>query len=524
MTLKKTLLAATAFSFLGGGVALAQVDADLTDDNIRIEFDHCPLAMCTAFAPETADEAVSFLQDFSADRDQAVAAAALRSQASASSGTKKGRGLKQGQQNNSPQTVYLAFGSDIPTFNVFINGVPFAGGVFNDYIYTQDDRDFIQARLEADYAAYNYEFTQVEPTSGDFTTLRIGDNDANPIDLAGGILFGRADTIDFGNDDRSDSAFVDASFWQLLAELDANFGTQNLASFLGLPAPLDAAGIEQFRQIAVVNQSANTSSHELGHIQGLRHHDSFGAPGDGLPPARSPGEFIPVLETDQDALETLSHIMASGASAGLPLASPPFVDRFFSERSAVKLAINARTRIIEEDVIAVTNGKLDLKKVVAANPVLAGENSGGALDVHAAIVNGSISALDEADAYEVTGREGDVFNAEIISSSDDNIADFVLARLSLQLRQSDGNFVEVAANQRTFEGLEPLIFDYALPETGTYRIEVTGPDLVPLADGSFISLGQFGLNEFRTGDYNLLAYTVEGAPGNGPSSVPGPSN
>ncbi|MCR9077821.1 MAG: zinc-dependent metalloprotease [Hyphomonadaceae bacterium] len=524
MKLVKLFAAAAAVSALGWGAASAQVDADLTDNNLRIEFDHCPLSMCASFQPETEAELVAFLQDFAADRQGVVNAAAMQANAASSNTGTNGRGLKQGQQNNAPQVVYLRFGSASPFFNVFVNGVPFAGGIFPDYIYSQSDRDFIQQRLEDDYAAYNYEFTQTEPGSGDYTTLRIGDNDANPIDLAGGILFGRADNIDFGNDSRNDGAFVDASFWQLLAELDANFGTQNLAGFLGLGAPLDAAGIETFRRIAVVNQSANTASHELGHIQGLRHHDSFGAPGSGLPPARSPGEFIPLLETDQTALETLSHIMASGASAGLALNSPPFVDRFFSERSAVKLAINARTRAIEEDFIAVTNGKLDLNKVVAANPLLAGANSGGKLDVRAGLVNGTIAQLDEADHYEIDGRAGDVFNAEIISSSDSNIADFVLARLSLQLRQADGSFVEVAANQRTFEGLEPLIFDYTLPETGTYRIEVTGPDLVPLADGTLVSLGALGLNSFRTGDYNLLAYTVEGAPGNGPSSVPGPSN
>jgi len=345
-------------------------------------------------------------------------------------------------------------------------------------------------------------------------TLRIGDNDDNPIDLAGGILFGQADNIDFGNDDRSDDAFVDASFWQLLAELDANFGTQNLQTFLGLAAPLDAEGVETFRQIAVVNQSANTAAHELGHIQGLRHHDSFGAPGDGLPPARSPGEFLPVGELDQNALETLSHIMASGASAGLALASPPFVDRFFSERSAVKLAVNERTRSISEDAAFVNGGKIKLNKVVGGNPLLDGVNSGGKLDIRAALIDGSVSELDEVDSYQLRLRKGQIFNAELITTSDNTSTLAVpFSKLSLMQIQNDGSAVEVISNQLTFEGRNPLIFDFTVPASGNYLLEVSAPDLVPLADGTFVSLADFGLTDFRLGTYEMLAYVVSGQPG-----------
>lgn len=518
MTLKHLLSAAAIGAMTIGAPAMAQQNpADLTHMSIRILNDECPSGTCDALNSATADEAGSLLTSYVEDRSNAAAqsAANASSNQDVDNGS-NGRGIAQGQQNNDPQVVYLAFGSADPTFNVFIGGQPFAGGVFNDYIYTQEDRDFIQARMEADYEGFNIVFTQTEPSLGDYSTIRIGDNDANPIDLAGGILFGRADNIDFKNDDRRDGAFADASFWQLLAELDANFGTQNLANFLGLPGPLDAAGIEEFRQIAVVNQSANTSSHELGHILGLRHHDSFGAPGDGLPAARNPGEFIPLGETDQNAAETLSHVMASGASAGLALNSPPFVDRFFSERSAVKLAINERTREIDES--SIRNGKLDLKKVVGVNPLEDGVNADGQLDIRAAIVLGNISELDEVDSYEIKGVEGEIFNAEIISNSDRNFADPIIAKLTLSLKQKDGSLVEVAANQRTFEGLEPLIFDFTLPATGNYVLQVSSPDLVPLSNGQFVPLSAFGLTSLRTGDYDILAYVVEGKSGGGKKS------
>ena len=522
----KILGAASVAAICAAGVSSAQTVTDFTDRLIAIETNDCPAGTCALFSSMSEEDALSAFTALEGERlaaSQAIANANASSAAASSSGNKKGRGNALGQQNNSPQVVYLAFGSDDPTFQGFnAPGVPILSGTFDDYIYSQEDRDFIQERLEADYAAYNYEFTQTEPTEGDYSVLRIGDNDANPIIFSQGILFGRADNIDFGNDGRNDTAFVDASFWQLLAEIDRIAGTQNLANFLGLPFALDAAGIEQFRQLAVVNQSANTASHELGHIQGLRHHDSIGAPGTGLPTAIAPGDFLPVSETDQDAIETLQHVMASGASVGLALNSPPFIDRFFSERSAVKLAINGRTRVIAESAAAVTGGDLGLKKVVGANPVLEGENSGGKLDIRAVLVEGSISEEDEADTYQFKAKAGEVFNAELISWTDLNVADPIIGEITLSLQQADGTFAPIGENRLSFEGLDPLLIDFELPESGTYQIEVTAPALLDTGGGGFLDLSALGFAGYTTGDYELLAYTVDGKPGNGPGKVPGP--
>ena len=503
--LTATAALATILPFAASSAFAQSSEADLTHMTLRIDTHSCAIAGLNAAAPSTAEDAGALLSVYADSRATMVANDAAR-RAQEGSTNPKGRGIKTGQLNNDPQVVYLQFGSANPFFNVFINGAPFAGGVFPDYVYTQGDRDTIQARLEADYAQYNFVFTQTQPSLGDFSTIRIGDNDANPIDLAGGILFGRADNIDFGNNDRNDAAFADASFWQLLAELDANFGTQNLANFLGLP-PLTAAQVEEVRQIAVVNQSANTAGHELGHILGLRHHDSFGAPGDGLPPARDPGEFIPLGELDQNAIETLSHIMASGASAGLSIESPVLVDRFFGERSATKLAMNERTRSITE---AAAKGRFTLNKVVGPNPLLEGENAGGKLDMRAALVDGSISELDDVDGYTFKAKAGEIFNAEIISTSDvTNDAPF-LSRLRLFEVGKRGARTEIASNQLTFEGREPLIFDFTLPSSGTYELVVDGPDLVPLAADNFVSLGALGLSDLRVGDYEVFAYVVDG--------------
>lgn len=503
MKLKTLTLLAGSSLLMMAVSAQAQSPYDLTNDRIRIQNDECPLTGC-----------LNFTDAASANASLQGLASSLSSNSSSEVKQNNGRGLAQGQQNNEPQLVYLAFGSADPTFNVFFNGVPFAGGVFNDYIYNQEDRDFVQSRMEADFAEYNFEFTQTQPSQGDFSTIRIGDNDANPIDLAGGILFGRADNIDFGNNVRGDSAFADASFWQFLAELDVMFGNQNLANFLGLPGPLDADGIETFRRIAVLNQSANTSAHELGHILGLRHHDSFGAPGDGLPLARDPGEFLPLTDLDQEAVETLSHIMASGASAGLALNSPPFVDRFFSERSAVKLAVNERTRTITEEAAMINGGLLKLNKVVGANPLLDGVNSGGKLDIRAALIDGSMENVDDVDVYKIKARKGEIFNAELITTADrTNAMPVFFSKLSLQQVMDDGSLVEVVSNQLTFEGRNPLIFDFTIPDDGNYVLEVSAPDLVPVAPGVFVSLADFGFTDLRVGSYEMLAYVVEGKSG-----------
>jgi len=190
------------------------------------------------------------------------------------------------------------------------------------------------------------------------------------------------------------------------------------------------------------------------------------------------------------------------------------VDRFFSERSAVKLAVNERTRTITEDAAMVNGGKLTLNKVVGANPLEDGVNSGGKLDIRAALVDGSMETPDDVDSYSLRAKEGAIFNAELITTSDRNNAMPVsFSKLSLQQVQGDGSLVEVASNQLTFEGRNPLIFDFTIPADGNYVLEVSAPDLVPVEPGVFVSLADFGLTSFRVGTYELLAYVVEGKNG-----------
>ncbi len=53
-----------------------------------------------------------------------------------------------------------------------------------EHIYTQQERDAVQAQLTADYSAFSYTFTQTPPSSGPYTTLSF--NDPSLVGLEGG--------------------------------------------------------------------------------------------------------------------------------------------------------------------------------------------------------------------------------------------------------------------------------------------------------------------------------------------------
>ena len=132
------------------------------------------------------------------------------------------------------------------------------------------------------------------------------------------IGFGLAENIDFRNRYRSDSVGIGANFWEFA------FALEIFPENVGLPAT--PRGLSR----AIINQSSNTASHELGHILGLRHHDSFGPPGSGLPTTGipAPQQFVPVFPGLQAADETLLHTMATGASVGLSFTGGTIDNRF----------------------------------------------------------------------------------------------------------------------------------------------------------------------------------------------------
>jgi hypothetical protein len=355
-------------------------------------------------------------------------------------------------------------------------------GPFVLYDYSPAEKAQILTRLRADFNGFAVEFVTTEPDTGSYTILEINantflevitDDDLNILAYSA-ILFGEADGIDFLNQITNDSASVDANFWALLVELgDDNF----LYSFSGLDpvtVPIDEA-----LSTVMVTSTANTAAHELGHLLGLRHYDSIGAPGDGLSNAIDPLEFVPIYTGPFDADETFFHLLASGSSVGLPLNDAAGRNRFFSERSSLKLslALSSDAPIFDEESIEVT---LELSDTIIPNTILEGENAGpGDLQLQAALVRGRINVEAEVDTFRFFLEGGRALTAEVISIVDATQFDDVITRLSLYRVVGDEL---IAQSSQEFESFDPLLWDIEISTDGLYEFRVDAPRTIYVDD------------------------------------------
>lgn len=530
-----------------GTTAIAQeIDEQLLNDPFRILND-CTVE-CGFPEFDSLEEAHEFLRSKIANDGVGGGAPTGAGGSPEGANGPAGLGLGLGLGLNAPQVVFVSFETGSPQHVVDLTAIGLGSFLLDDYVYSSEDRAFVKARLEADYAPYNIEFVLEEPTEGDYVTLQFNSNDAPCAGTAGicpngGILFGSAGEIDFGNDNRSIVAINDASLWPFYNVLDASQGLPvglRLEIFTGidvkgiLPDGPNAVSPDEAARIAVLNQSANTGAHELGHGLGLRHYDAFGPIGGGLPDTGvpEPTSFFPFYDAGQNGVETTLHLMSSGASSGLSLAQAANADRFHSERSAIKLAINERGRFITDD--QANAGKAGLKKLQVVNPIQVGENADGRIDVRNIVVEGRIDVLDEVDTLTFDAKAGQVFNAEMISDVESSFFpewDFMFGKLTLFYQESDGSLTEIATNDDEFESFDAFMLDVTLPADGTYVLQAEGPPDVFLgnldADGNpvTIPLALFGAATelaVRTGQYILTAYIVESKNGNGPRKIGGP--
>ncbi len=453
----------------------------------------------------------------------AEAASAQGQSASNTSGQQNGQGLGLGLGNNDTQVVYLNFEQSEETFPAIISGnTPW---YFSSHQFTQAERDAIQARVEADYEGFNISFTQQLPTSGDFSTLNFECQSANRVcvNFSQGILFGRAQGIDIQNTNRNDVAFVNVDLWEVMAQLDPS--GRLLTRYSGIS--VENGDVVAALSKAVINQASNTAAHELGHNLGLRHHDSFGSPGSGLPSTGVPSadKFFPVFDGLQEGDEAILHTMASGASVGSGLTDSTIRNRFFSERSVIKLAAAERGRLVSEASVSGGNKKVHLRKVVAPNTLLEGDNADGKLDIHEALIRGQISVANEVDNYRFTAKAGDVISAEF-NGFDVAVGDRVIGAVQMYRVEDDGTATLVAQNFQNFEGFDAFLIDAPIEKNGDYILSVSAPNFVSFGynpDGSPIlfPLEETGNGALRTGDYNLSIYKISGKSGNGVSQVPG---
>ena len=299
-------------------------------------------------------------------------------------------------------------------------------------------------------------FDDTPPTEGDFSIIT----------LNAGPAFGIAEAIDFRNIDRNDTATV-----------NVNSGASTSAEFVTL--------------------TTTVVSHELGHLLGLRHGDSFGPLGMGIDSNTVfPNSYNPNFDGPQLADETMIHIMESDS-----LFIENTVEQFFSERSAIRLAFNEVGTVIPEaggDKGSIGSAQ-DIELVnlpFVPNTIEDGDRNGlGDFDVDALVVTGSLDTFGENDFYRIEGVAGAVLNLEVISEViSERLGNTIDSQLSVL--DESGNevdyFGEPAFNDDEFESFDSILIDLVLPEDGTY----------------FIQVQAFGLMD--TGNYELFITQFNG--------------
>ncbi|MEO1334576.1 MAG: hypothetical protein AAFV29_02995, partial [Myxococcota bacterium] len=332
--------------------------------------------------------------------------------------------------------IFLDFEPDegqLPTFEVDLVDAA-TNEVLNtfvlpDFVFQPADRAFIRDRIAADLEPYGFRVVTERPAEGLFTEIEFANNDRTPggrtnVTLFNNpdgstsfsILFGRANEIDFADDNLDSGAFTDTSFWVVLQAL---FPAETFQNFTGIVADTNGDDIvddDALRQ-AVLNQGANTGIHEVGHTLGLRHHDSIGPFGFGLPTTGrpAPDAFVPEYTGSTDAFDTTRHIMASGASVGLSLAGATTVDRVFSQRSNLKLQLATRQSLFttEEQLERFNRFRTDFgdNRVINYLPAIPNYLTRRPGEADRPFTNhwfqGAIEGPDGADTYSFWARRGD---------------------------------------------------------------------------------------------------------------------
>ena len=205
--------------------------------------------------------------------------------------------------------------------------------------------------MTADYSAFSYTFTQTPPSSGPYTTIYF--NDPALTGLEGGIATG--DRLARPGHHRLDDA-----------DRRRPAGHARRHGLGQRRQPAGQAGEPAATSADFVALSATIAAHELGHLSGLEHGDSYGPIGSGIYVGVNPDLYRPPYPGPTDADETIRHIMASGASVNETLFDA-IDDPFFGEREAIKLAFGEDgTPTNEQTTPALLDGRRPADRARAA--------------------------------------------------------------------------------------------------------------------------------------------------------------
>ena len=363
----------------------------------------------------------------------------------------------------------------------------------------QSTRDAIQAGIGAIYSAFNFTFTQTQPTSGPYETLYYNVP-------AGSLLAGEATELDWRNLDLGGSASIDIS--QFLG---------------GIDQPVD-------NLTDIINMSVTIGAHELGHLSGLIHGDAFGPIGAGIYANLADNQyldgFIPAYPGPANAVDTRYDVMASPASVGTSLFDAADVT-FFGERDDISMAFADSGTPTNEtpgdpNTSVATAQPITLSPLNVPNTLLMGQGTGDSFDVTAADVVGSIQlgadGQSNADYYSITATAGELLNFQVFSQSltrdDDNAIDS-----ELTIYEADGKTVvpyygspSGAFNDDGFQDADAVLIDLTMPYTGTYYIKVS----------TYSVIDSFGiLHNSDLGNYELFMYSFAATPPDDPPAANG---
>ena len=348
-----------------------------------------------------------------------------------------------------------------------------------DLDYTAFERQQILDLVREDYELFDFEFTLTQPTSGDFTTITMND----------GPAFGIAEQIDFRNTDKNDNATVNVPFPN----------TQDQSRIL---------------------LTSTTISHELGHILGLRHADAFGPIGSGIN-AESFASAGFAFPGPSDATESGFHIMQTDSDNGVPF------ETFFGEREAVKLSFNERGSVVSESPSSkgsiASAQSVSLAPLSVPNTLRVGEFADEEdFLVDAITITGNVDS-SAGDFFSFQAEAGDVLYVEGISGIlDPDVAGTSLGRFSdsiaarVQVFDEEGNLLDYfgddASNSLGTEGIDSVLFDVLIPETGNYFVSIDGGGTSEQGfdldgDGADDITMNLADDTPAVGDYELFIYT-----------------